>query len=79
MNQPRLLMINCDKLLEEVDTLQNTNLGYQKTIESNQKSIDVLQNINLGHQKTIEEKDNQIMQLNESNKALETERYCMAQ
>ncbi len=56
-------------VINEVDTLQRINLGHQKTIESNQKSIEVLQNITLGHQKTIEEKDNQIMQLNESNKA----------
>jgi glycosyltransferase involved in cell wall biosynthesis len=43
------------------------------TIESNQKSIDVLQNINLGHQKTIEEKNNQILQLNESNKGFDNQ------
>ena len=59
--------------MEEVDKLQSINLGHRKTIEGNQKSIGVLQNINLGHLKTIEEKDNQIMQLNESNKALENE------
>jgi glycosyltransferase involved in cell wall biosynthesis/SAM-dependent methyltransferase len=61
------------RVITEVDTLQNIDLGQQKTIENNQKSIDVLQNINLGQQKTIEEKDNQIMQVSESIKIIDTQ------
>jgi hypothetical protein len=55
--------------VKDADILQNINLENQKTIEA--KDIE-LQDINLSNQKAIEEKDNQISQLMNSIKIIDT-------
>jgi hypothetical protein len=53
------------RAIKDVDTLQNINLGHQKTIEEKDaqlkraiKDVEISQKIHIGHQKEIKEKDN---------------------
>jgi glycosyltransferase involved in cell wall biosynthesis len=56
----KALEIELERVINEVGTLQNINLGHQTELERVINEVDTLQNINLGHQTELERVINEV-------------------